>query len=1083
MKQRTQLGKSNVGRDINRIVVAVNSAPTIVTGADHGTLTGLDGDDHSQYFNLSQDELVNGQPTFNPGTPKPPWILHANAQDQLVVGLRADSLNKSVLAGSGLITGGALTADVTLDIGAGDGINVLTNSIEVDVTDLIGAGLVEIATNNIGLNDTVAGAGLVIDGSKIIDVGAGDGINVLSNSIEVDVTDLIGAGLVEIATNNIGLADSVAGAGLTIDGSKIISINPGTGLEIDTDAIIHSTGDLGDLHTNYPEIDQVETITGGWKWSIDLIPNLTDTYDIGSSTKLWKTGWLSELQSILFVTNAVRVEGGWLVIAHDAGTLAADINASQTTIDFGKAMTTGDFVVFRGNLQVEYISIDSLSSGTTYNVTRNLDASGGNSWTQGTVYLVLGQTGDGRIELTADNSDSPKISFMSQGATYNAQLEYARIGNLRSSYGIGASDTFGVGLGRFETGYNYLSLTAASGLEFYDTADAVIAQLTGTDWTLGKAATENVHITSAAVQIRNGSTVMAELTADDLILGDDATGDYVSIDADGIEMFSNSIKTIDIDSIGNMALGQVASNQGNAFWNNSNKRFEFRGGTAGTVVAAYIDTDGTITAGGGDVTINADGIQIEIDDGYFEKSTIQWMDGADERVHLYGEESISQIKANLKADGHINQDKDASIALSSHAGDTSIAYASLGAIAGSGGGSLSITIDGSNNYASLSMFEMVGFQIGNSLVPDAMLHVIDTTSPQFRLEYSGSFYADFSISSAGDLTIDAVGNNIHLNDYVNVANGLRVGDSTAPSNDDIRATADIVAGGGLYAGNVSGEPGTGYIKATNDINAGGGIRSGSTTGAVNTGDVILSGELFINETVNGDVTTGMTVHQGSASNSALAIKGTGVAHAMTTQQETDTFFFIKQWSGGAGGSKLVGLSDGSQARGMSLHGAVVTGNTTHTSGAVGVVTIEAHLKSGSTWGVVGTNVNLCTWRNNGSSRMTLTGNGRLFLDSTSTIDKWDDYDDMALLEGLRGLTTKQILNERTAEWVKEARPILEDTGIMEFGKDSRNFVNTLGLQMLTIDAMRQLYAKMERYEKALLGLGISPKMLESGLHN
>lgn len=179
----------------------------------------------------------------------------------------------------------------------------------------------------------------------------------------------------------------------------------------------------------------------------NLVPELTDTYDLGSSIRLWRKGWLSEIESVRFVENAVVVMGGFFMIPHASGTLGADVAGAATQIDFGQAMTPNDFVIFRGNGAVEYVQVGTLASGTTYNVTRNLDGSGANSWPAGQVYAVLGNSGDGRIELDAQTA-GPRISVFEQGATYNAQDELVRIGDMTgwgsyTGHGIGVGDPSG----------------------------------------------------------------------------------------------------------------------------------------------------------------------------------------------------------------------------------------------------------------------------------------------------------------------------------------------------------------------------------------------------------------------------------------------------------------------------------------------------------------------------------------------------------------------------------------------------------------------------------------------------------------
>lgn len=208
-----------------------------------------------------------------------------------------------------------------------------------------------------------------------------------------------------------------------------------------------------------------------------LIPNVSDAIDLGSSTKLWRKGWLSELDAVLFAQNTVTLLGGWLLISKDEGVLPADVSSVATTINFGKAMTQGDFVLFRANGQVEYVQVGTLVSGTTYNVTRNLDGSGANSWYAGTPFAVLGQSGQGRIELNA--YDTPRIQLLKQGATYNATTELIRIGDLNGNWGYSAQK-WGVAIGEYASGKPNIVIDEDGNLKIRNYNNDVIV-LSGTD--------------------------------------------------------------------------------------------------------------------------------------------------------------------------------------------------------------------------------------------------------------------------------------------------------------------------------------------------------------------------------------------------------------------------------------------------------------------------------------------------------------------------------------------------------------------------------------------------------------------------
>lgn len=76
-----------------------------------------------------------------------------------------------------------------------------------------------------------------------------------------------------------------------------------------------------DDHPQYAQIAATETISATWTFSTgpnfsggiqsNFIPAATDTYDLGSSTKLWRKGYLSELDAVVFAENTVTLLGGW----------------------------------------------------------------------------------------------------------------------------------------------------------------------------------------------------------------------------------------------------------------------------------------------------------------------------------------------------------------------------------------------------------------------------------------------------------------------------------------------------------------------------------------------------------------------------------------------------------------------------------------------------------------------------------------------------------------------------------------------------------------------------------------------------
>ncbi|HLE03856.1 MAG TPA: hypothetical protein VI729_04480 [Anaerolineales bacterium] len=119
-----------IQRQVQQTILSTPAPPASPTL--HASLLGLTNDDHSQYVHTATARTITAVHTFNPTVAGAPFVLGANGQGQTVVGLRADQLNKSVVAGSGLTGGGLLTADATLHVGAGTGIAVGVDSVSID---------------------------------------------------------------------------------------------------------------------------------------------------------------------------------------------------------------------------------------------------------------------------------------------------------------------------------------------------------------------------------------------------------------------------------------------------------------------------------------------------------------------------------------------------------------------------------------------------------------------------------------------------------------------------------------------------------------------------------------------------------------------------------------------------------------------------------------------------------------------------------------------------------------------------------------------------------------------------------------
>jgi len=148
-----------------------------------------------------------------------------------------------------------------------------------------------------------------------------------------------------------------------------------------------------------------------------------------------------ELRTFLLTAENQMAVSGQIMISKDAGKIAAAVSSGATTVNFGKTLVVGDWVKFHGtdadgNNSIEWMLIGTLVSGTTYNVTRNIDGTGANSWAEDTAFAVIGQSGDSRIELVAGASGT--IQLITQGATWNTQTIQAEMSTVDGAIVAGA---------------------------------------------------------------------------------------------------------------------------------------------------------------------------------------------------------------------------------------------------------------------------------------------------------------------------------------------------------------------------------------------------------------------------------------------------------------------------------------------------------------------------------------------------------------------------------------------------------------------------------------------------------------------
>ena len=189
------------------------------------------------------------------------------------------------------------------------------------------------------------------------------------------------------------------------------------------------------------------------------------------------------------------------------------------------------------------------------------------------------------------------------------------------------------------------------------------------------------------------SLVHVDIQADgDLFIGEDVSEPGKTV----LSVFANSqIYNSESFTAGDVLFGDNSANKANMLWDKLAGQLKFRGGQS---TELYIDTDGSLTAGDGDVLINSDGITLNPGDGDTEK--IKVIDGGTNIVEIYGKTdpgSSSQLLIVGRGKGDVGV-------------DTPEGYVSIIAIthdgtAHGGAGAVSIELSTNNDQVILSAGE------------------------------------------------------------------------------------------------------------------------------------------------------------------------------------------------------------------------------------------------------------------------------------------------------------------------------------------------------------------------------------------
>ena len=239
-----------------------------------------------------------------------------------------------------------------------------------------------------------------------------------------------------------------------------------------------------------------------------------------------------------------------------------------------------------------------------------------------------------------------------------------------------------------------------------------------------------------------------------------------------------------------------------------------------------------------------------------------------------------------------------------------------------------------------------------------------------------------------------------------------------------------------------------------------------------------TGTLFISDSANTKMTTGITINQGAADNEIFALKSSDIGHGVTDYAETDTYFAINKYTGTNGGTQMRSFSEADYNFQFQV---ISTGESTNDlAGSNSACRFQALVKDSANVTAHGDTGNMFSWHNEDDCRMLLKGNGVLHLTNTSPV-ALDTEDDAMLIRQLDLVGTKEtaagIIETQWDNFIEKNDAKLKEIGVLSSENDFVVVQPWIKLANGAIWQQRAMFETMKKVVDKMLP-GFSEKLNE-----